>query len=160
MFQGENGEDQNDREDDMKSYNGGAGDQDLEDDEEDEDDEDDILEEDDGEFNDIIDEQGIMVGEDWLINEFILPQEQGEDQVKTIIDLYSKDREKKTQNQHNASVSGISRQSPYSNVDVRPPMRPITPIKSSQTARVQHTNSVINSTQQNIDYYNVSGPIA
>lgn len=40
----------------MKSYNGGAGDQDLEDDEEDEDDEDDILEEDDGEFNDIIDE--------------------------------------------------------------------------------------------------------
>ena len=50
-----------------------------------------------------------MVGEDWLINEFILPQEQGEDQVKTIIDMYSKDREKKTQNQHNASVSGISR---------------------------------------------------
>ena len=39
-------------------------------------------------------------------------------------------------------------------------MRPITPIKSSQTARVQHTSSVINSTQQNIDYYNVSGPIA
>ena len=38
-FQGENGEDQNDREDDMKSYNGGAVDQDLEDDEEDEDDE-------------------------------------------------------------------------------------------------------------------------
>lgn len=56
IFQGENGEDQADREDDMKSYNGGAGDQDLEDDEEDEDDEDDILEEDDGEFNDIIDE--------------------------------------------------------------------------------------------------------
>lgn len=100
MFQGDNanGEDQNDREDDMKSYNGGAGDQDLEDDEEDEDDEDDILEEDDGEFNDIIDEQGIMVGEDWLINEFILPQEQGEEQIKTIIDLYSKDREKKNQN--------------------------------------------------------------
>ena len=39
-------------------------------------------------------------------------------------------------------------------------MRPITPIKSSQTARVAHTNSVINSTQQNIDYYNESGPIA
>ena len=40
----------------MQSYNGGAGDQDLEDDEDEEDDEDDILEEDDGEFNDIIDE--------------------------------------------------------------------------------------------------------
>ena len=56
MFQGENGEEPNEREDDMKSYNGGAGDQDLEDDEDEEDDEDDILEEDDGEFNDIIDE--------------------------------------------------------------------------------------------------------
>ena len=101
-----------------------------------------------------------MVGEDWLINEFILSQEQGEEQVKTIIDLYQKEREKKTQNQHNASASGISRQSPYSNVDGRPPMRPITPIKSSQTARAAHTNSVINSTSQQIDYYNVSGPIA
>ena len=54
MFQGENGEDV-DR-DDVQSYNGGAGDQDLEDDEDEDDDEDDILEEDDGEFNDIIDE--------------------------------------------------------------------------------------------------------
>lgn len=77
-----------------------------------------------------------MVGEEWLISEFILPQDQGEDQVKAIIDLYQKEREKKSQNQHNASVSGISRQSPYSNPDGRPPMRPITPIKSSQTARV------------------------
>ena len=55
MFQGENGEEA-EREDDMKSYNGGENDQDLEDDEDEEDDEDDILEEDDGEFNDIIDE--------------------------------------------------------------------------------------------------------
>ena len=62
-------------------------------------------------------------------------------------------------NAHNASASGIGRHSPYSGVDGRPPMRPITPLKSSQTARVQHTHSVINSTQQNIDYYNVSGPI-
>ena len=50
-----------------------------------------------------------MVGEDWLISEFILPQEQGEMQVKAVIDLYQKDREKKTANQHNASASGISR---------------------------------------------------
>lgn len=160
MFQGDKEDaDLNDRED-QQSYNGGAGDQDLEDDEDEEDDEDDILEEDDGEFNDIIDEQGIMVGEEWLIHEFILPQEEGTDQVKTITDLYQKEREKKSQNHHNASASGISRQSPYSGMDGRPPMRPITPIKSSQTARVLHTNSVINSTQQNIDYYNDSGPIA
>ena len=45
----------------MKSLNGGVGgDQDLEDDEEDEDDEHDLLEEDDGEFTDIIDEHGSM----------------------------------------------------------------------------------------------------
>jgi len=50
-----------------------------------------------------------MVGEDWLINEFILPADQGEDQFKAIVDLYHKDREKKSQNQANASVSGISR---------------------------------------------------
>jgi len=38
-------------------------------------------------------------------------------------------------------------------------MRPITPIKSSQTTRVhQQTNSQINTTQQNIDYNNISGP--
>lgn len=56
MFQdGEGGV--NEREDDMKSLNGGVGgDQDFEDDEDEEDDEDDILEEEDGEFNDIIDE--------------------------------------------------------------------------------------------------------
>ena len=88
MFQGDNDDkDLNDRED-AQSYNGGAGDQDLEDDEDEEDDEDDILEEDDGEFNDIIDEQGIMVGEEWLIHEFILPQDLGEEQVKAITDLY------------------------------------------------------------------------
>ena len=90
MFQGDGtNDDLNDRDnDDMKSYNGQGGDQDLEDDEDEEDDEDDILEEEDGEFNDIIDEQGIMVGEEWLINEFILPETQGEAQIKNVIDLY------------------------------------------------------------------------
>ena len=69
------------------------------------------------------------------------------------------ERERKSQQGNNASATGIGRHSPYSNPDGRPPMRPITPLKSSQTARVLQTNSVINSTQQNIDYYNVSGPI-
>lgn len=47
---------------------------DFEDDEEDEDEEDeedDTVEEEEGEFNDIIDEQGILVGEDLLVSEFI-----------------------------------------------------------------------------------------
>jgi hypothetical protein len=49
----------------------------MEEDEEEEDDEDEILEEDDGEFNDIIDEQGIMVGEEWLTHEFQLDSKEG-----------------------------------------------------------------------------------
>lgn len=46
----------------------------MEDEEDEEDEEDDILEEE-GEFNDIIDQQGIMVGESWLVHEFILAPE-------------------------------------------------------------------------------------
>jgi hypothetical protein len=46
----------------------------MEDEEDEEDEEDDILEEE-GEFNDIIDQQGIMVGESWLVYEFILAPE-------------------------------------------------------------------------------------
>ena len=49
---------------------------DEEDDEDDEDDEEDIVEEEEGEFNDIIDEQGILVGEDLLINEFMGSQDE------------------------------------------------------------------------------------
>lgn len=46
------------------------------------------MEEDDGEFNDIIDEQGIMVGEEWLIHEFILQQDEGDKQVQHVMNLY------------------------------------------------------------------------
>ena len=74
------------------------------------------------------------MGEDLLVNEFGLAGDDGEQQMKTIGDLYIKEKERKSQN--NASASGIGRQSPYSNVDGRPPMRPITPLKSAQTARV------------------------
>lgn len=72
--------------------------------------------------------------------------------------LADKDRARRQQNIQNSSVSGMGRQSPYSGADGRPPMRPITPIKSSQTTRVhqQTTNSVINTTQQNIEYNNIS----
>ena len=38
---------------------------------------DDIVEEEEGEFNDIIDEQGILVGEDLLVNDYIGSQEEG-----------------------------------------------------------------------------------
>lgn len=148
-----NQDDQKDNEN--ASLNGG--DQDMEDDEEEEDDEDEILEEDDGEFNDIIDEQGIMVGEEWLVSEFALDEKEGRAQQQKIFQLYQKEKDRKARNQQTHSASGISRQSPYQ-VDGRPPMRPITPLKSSQTTRVQQTNSIINSTHQNIEYYNVSGP--
>lgn len=45
------------------------------DDDDEEDEEDDMIDEDDGEFNDIIDERGILLGEDLLVNEFIGTQE-------------------------------------------------------------------------------------
>jgi len=47
-----------------------------EDDEEEEDEEEEIMEEEDGEFNDIIDQKGIQVGEDLLEGEFIASQEE------------------------------------------------------------------------------------
>lgn len=115
--------------------------QDLEDDEDDEEDDDDeIPEEDDGEFNDIIDEPGVMLGEELLSSEFAA---QDPEQNKMLTELYMRDREKKSQNQ-NLSQSNIGRSSPYYGPDGRPPIRPITPIKSSQTTRVQHSQSFIN----------------
>ena len=45
------------------------------------------------------------------MNEFALEGEEGEKQMKTIGDLYLRERERKSQN--NASASGIGRQSPY-----------------------------------------------
>lgn len=130
-----------------------VGDQDLEDDEDDEEDDDDeILEEDDGEFNDIIDEPGVMLGEELLVSDFLLEEDQGgNQQIKTIVDLYQKDRSRKSQNA-NHSQSNIGRQSPYQGPDGRPPIRPITPIKSSQTTRVQHSQSFVSGGQ--IDYKN------
>ena len=36
-----------------------------------------MLEEDDAEFDDVIEEPGVMVGEDWLVSGFALPSDQG-----------------------------------------------------------------------------------
>lgn len=36
-----------------------------------------MVEEEEGEFNDIIEEQGLLVGEDLLVNEFISSREEG-----------------------------------------------------------------------------------
>lgn len=63
-----------------------------EDEDDEEDDEEDIVEEEEGEFNDIIDEQGILVGEDLLVNEFIATKEEGNNQVKTAQILMERDR--------------------------------------------------------------------
>lgn len=63
----------------------------MEDEEDEEDEEDDILEEE-GEFNDIIDQQGIMVGEPWLVHEFILAPDAAEKQQTEMQVLVEKDR--------------------------------------------------------------------
>lgn len=36
-----------------------------------------MVEEEEGEFNDIIEEQGLLIGEDLLVNEFISSREEG-----------------------------------------------------------------------------------
>jgi hypothetical protein len=43
-----------------------------------------MVEEEEGEFNDIIDEHGILVGEDLLVNEFITSKEEGIQQIKNV----------------------------------------------------------------------------
>lgn len=57
---------------------------DEDEDDDEEEDEEDMVEEEEGEFNDIIDEQGILVGEDLLINEFITSKEEGIQQIKQV----------------------------------------------------------------------------
>lgn len=47
------------------------------------------MEEDDGEFNDIIDQPGVLVGEDWLLSQFKASDELAKNQsnvVNTLID--------------------------------------------------------------------------
>lgn len=111
-----------------------VGEQDLEDDEDEDDDEDEILEEDDAEFNDIIDHEGILVGEDLLMNDYQANDTQADQQRKLVSQMYQRDKERKSQ--ANVSHSNIGRSSPYQGPDGRPPIRPITPLKSSQTTRV------------------------
>jgi hypothetical protein len=65
-----------------------------EDDEEDEEEED-MVEEEEGEFNDIIDEQGILVGEDLLVNEFIASREEGIQHINLVRTLQERDRQRR-----------------------------------------------------------------
>jgi hypothetical protein len=51
-----------------------------------------MVEEEEGEFNDIIDEQGILVGEDLLVNEFITSKEEGNLQI-----MAERDRQRRMQ---------------------------------------------------------------
>jgi hypothetical protein len=61
-----------DNKDGAKSINANEGEDDIDDEDEDdeEDDEEEIFDAEDAEFNDIIDEQGIQIGEDLLVSEF------------------------------------------------------------------------------------------
>ena len=88
-----------------------VGEQDLEDDEDEDDDEDEILEEDDAEFNDVIDHEGILVGEDLLMNDFVASDQQADEQRKHVLEVYQRDKERKSQ--ANVSHSNIGRSSPY-----------------------------------------------
>lgn len=65
---------------------------DEDEDDEEEDEEDDMVEEEEGEFNDIIDEQGILVGEDLLVNEFIASRDEGMQHIEIVMALQDRDR--------------------------------------------------------------------
>lgn len=104
----------------------------------------------DAEFNDIIDEQGILVGEDLLVSEFLASPDAAKNQMQTVVMLMEKEQRQRVNNNRNQSAIGgpaLAGQSPYRNSiasrnDGRPPTRPITPIKSAQAARYpQHTAS-------------------
>ena len=70
-------------------------DEEDDDDDDEEDDEEDIVEEEEGEFNDIIDEQGILVGEDLLVNDFMIGQDEGMQQFRTVQMLMERDRQRR-----------------------------------------------------------------
>ena len=69
-----------------------------------------------------------MVGEELLVHDFLQSEERGDSQMKMVMDLYQRDRERKIQNA-NHSKSNIGTSSPLQGLDGRPPIRPITPLK-------------------------------
>ena len=67
-----------DNKDGAQSINANEGEDDIDDEDEDdeeEDDEEEMFDAEDAEFNDVIDEQGILVGEELLVNEFLADPE-------------------------------------------------------------------------------------
>jgi hypothetical protein len=90
----------------------------------------------DAEFNDIIDEQGVLVGEELLVNEFAADEGEAKAQMQTILAVMEKDQKQRNINRNPSQNGAIGGQSPYrhsvaSRNDGRPPTRPITPIKSA-----------------------------
>ena len=80
--------------DGARSINANEGEDDIDDEDEDDeedDDEEEMFDAEDAEFNDIIDEQGILVGEDLLVNEFLAGPEEAKKQVQTVVMLMEKD---------------------------------------------------------------------
>ena len=80
--------------DGARSINANEGEDDIDDEDEDDeedDDEEEMFDAEDAEFNDIIDEQGILVGEELLVNEFLASPEEAKKQVQTVVMLMEKD---------------------------------------------------------------------
>lgn len=122
----------------------------------------------DAEFNDIIDEQGVLVGEELLVSEFAASAAEAKGQMHTITQLMDKEQKERSSNNRNHSAigGGMGGQSPYrhsvaSRNDGRPPTRPITPIKSAQQARYPHhsasnTSQITNSAMGQADEQHAS----
>ena len=59
---------------------------------EEDDDEEEIFDAEDAEFNDVIDEQGIMIGEDLLVNDFEAAEQDAKMQLQKVVALMEKDQ--------------------------------------------------------------------
>jgi LisH domain-containing protein ARMC9 len=78
-----------------QSINANEGDDDVDDEDEDDeedDDEEEIFDAEDAEFNDVIDEQGIMIGEDLLVNDFEAAEQDAKMQLQKVVALMEKDQ--------------------------------------------------------------------
>ena len=100
---GGDGEQGGDNKDGAQSINANEGEDDVDDEDEDEeedDDEEEMFDAEDAEFNDIIDEQGVLVGEDLLVNEFMAEPDAAKNQLQTVVTIMEKEQKQRFNNRN------------------------------------------------------------
>lgn len=101
---------QEDKNDGAKSINANEGEEDIDDEDEDdeeEDDEEEMFDAEDAEFNDIIDEQGVLVGEELLVSEFAADEGEAKAQMQTITGVIEKDQKQRNINRNPSQIGAM-----------------------------------------------------